>query len=275
MAMAPPEPPSPMMTATLGTPNSQASFGRARDCLGLPAFLRADARIGARGIDQRQHRNTEMIRHVHEPGGLAVTFRSRHAEIVLETAVGVGALFLADDADALTAEAAEAADDGGVVAEAAVAGERDEIADELTDIVEAVRPLRMPRHLRLLPRRQARIELLERLAGLDLDTVDFLADGDGIAASLQRAHFFHFGLELGHRLFEIEIGAHHANVSTSRIHRRGAHRTLAGRRRPLPRIAMPILQSPCKRRSSSSTTASKGGRLSCTVSQTALSTISS
>jgi len=78
-----------------------------------------------------------------------------------------------------------------------------------------MRPLRMPRHLRLLPRRQAGVELLERLARLDLDAVDLLADGDGVAACLQRAHFFHFGLKLGHRLFEIEIGAHHAILSTS------------------------------------------------------------
>src|SRR5579859_6950731 len=124
-----------------------------------------------------------MIGHVHEPGGFAVAFRSRHAEIVLEPGVGVGAFFLADDADALAAEAAEAADNSGVVAEAAVAGERHEIADELADIIDAMRSLRMPRHLRLLPRRQARVELLERLARFDLDAVDFLADGDGVAAS--------------------------------------------------------------------------------------------
>jgi len=40
---------------------------------------------------------------------------------------------VADDADALAAEAAEAADDGRVVAEFAVAGERDEAGNQAGD----------------------------------------------------------------------------------------------------------------------------------------------
>ncbi len=68
-----------------------------------------------------------------------------------------------------------------------------------------MRPLRMPRHLRLLPGRQLGIEFLERLRRLALDAVDLFADGDGVAAGLQRAHFFDLGLKLGHRLFEVEI----------------------------------------------------------------------
>ncbi len=80
----------------------------------------------------------------------------RHAEIVLEPAFGVGALFVAEDADALAAETAEAADDGVIVAELAVARQRREIADQAIDIVEAMRPLRMARDLGLLPRRQGR-----------------------------------------------------------------------------------------------------------------------
>ena len=58
-------------------------------------------------------------------------------------------------ADALAAEAAEAADDGVVVAELAVAGERRELGDQRADVVETVRPLRMARDLGLLPRASA------------------------------------------------------------------------------------------------------------------------
>ena len=112
----------------VGNADAQARLGRARDGFGLAALLGADARIGARGIDQRDHGNAEMVRHIHQPDRLAVAFGPRHAEIVLEPAVGVGAFFVADDADALAAEAAEAADDGRVVAEAAVAGQRNEVA---------------------------------------------------------------------------------------------------------------------------------------------------
>ena len=68
----------------------------------------------------------------------------------------IGAFLVADDADALAAETAEPADNGGVVAELAVAGQRHEIGDQPGDVVEAMRPLRMARDLRLLPRRQIR-----------------------------------------------------------------------------------------------------------------------
>ena len=61
---------------------------------------------------------------------------------------------MADHADAFAVEAAEAADNGIVVAEFAVAGERHEIGDEASDVIEAMWPLRMPRDLRLLPGRQ-------------------------------------------------------------------------------------------------------------------------
>ena len=66
---------------------------------------------------------------------------------------------MADDADALAAEAAEAADDRLVLAEFAVAGERREIGDQAVDVIEAMRPLRMARDLRLLPGRQLGIEV--------------------------------------------------------------------------------------------------------------------
>ena len=115
---------------------------------------------------------------------------------------------MADDADALAAEAAEAADDGLVVAEFAVAGERHEIVDQARDVVEAMRPLRMARHLRLLPRRELGIELLERERGFHLEPADLVADGDRAIALAHGAQFLDLGLQFGHRFFEIEIGAH-------------------------------------------------------------------
>ena len=69
---------------------------------------------------------------------------------------------MTDDADAFTVKAAEAADDGVVVAKFAVAGERNEIADETGDVVEAMWSLRMSGDLSFLPRREFRIEFFER-----------------------------------------------------------------------------------------------------------------
>ena len=66
----------------------------------------------------------------------------------------------------LAAEAAEAADDGLVLAEGAVAGQRRELLDQRGAVVLEMRPLRMARHQRLLPGRQRGIEVLQRLAAL-------------------------------------------------------------------------------------------------------------
>src|SRR5579885_3233630 len=70
------------------------------------------------------------------------------------------------------------------------------------------KPPTMARNLGFLPGRERGIQLLQRQRRLGFDAVDFLADGDRIAASLQRAQLLDLGLEFGHRLFEIEIGTH-------------------------------------------------------------------
>ena len=114
----------------IGHAEREAGLGRAGDGLGLAALLGLDAGKGARGVDQRDDRQVEAVGELHQPHRLAVALGPRHAEIVLDAAVGVGALFLADDADRAAAEPAEAADDRLVLAEGAVAGERREIGDQ-------------------------------------------------------------------------------------------------------------------------------------------------
>jgi len=117
---------------------------------------------------------------------------------------------VADDADALAPEAAEAADNRFIFAMLAVAGQRHEISDQRRNIVEAMGPLRMARHLGLLPGRQPAVEFLQRLRGLAFDAIDLFADCYGIAICLERAQFLDLGLQLGHRFFEIQIATHHA-----------------------------------------------------------------
>ena len=167
--MAPPEPPSPRMIGDVRHAEAQTDVGRARDGLRLATLLGADARVGAGGVHQRQDRNAEAVGHFHQADSLAVALRPRHAEIVLEPAFGRRALLVPDDAQALPAETAETADDRLVVAEFPVAGERHEIGDQRGDVVEAMRPLRMPCHLGFLPGGELGVEFVERLRGLGLE----------------------------------------------------------------------------------------------------------
>ena len=84
----------------------------------------------------------EAVGQLHQAHGLAVALGPGHAEIVPDAGLGVGALLLAHHADRLAAEAAEAADDGLVLAELAVAGERRELGDQPGAVVDEMRPLR-------------------------------------------------------------------------------------------------------------------------------------
>src|SRR5690606_24856702 len=127
-----------------------------------------------------------------------------------------GALFLTDDADALPAKAAEAADDRLVAPEFPVAGPRAEVLDQLPRIVQAMRPLRMARHLRLLPRRQVGVAVLQLLRRLLLKARHFIGNGHRVAIRLRGAQFLDLGVQLGLRLFEIEVAAHAKNRGLSR-----------------------------------------------------------
>ena len=99
---------------------SEAAIGRARDGFGLATFFRANAGICARRVNQGDHRQVEFLGHFHKPHGLAIAFRHGHAKVVLDAALGVGALFMADDHDGAAAEFTHATDNGFVVAKIAI-----------------------------------------------------------------------------------------------------------------------------------------------------------
>ena len=135
----------------IGHAERQRHVDRAGDRLRLAALLGVYARKGAESIHQRDDRQAESVGELHEPGGLAIALRPRHAEIMLQPALRVGALLLADEADRLAAKPREAADDRRILAEGAVAGERRELAEQQPHIVGEMRPLRMARDLDFLP----------------------------------------------------------------------------------------------------------------------------
>src|SRR5690606_500323 len=151
---------------------------RAGDGFGLAAFLGADAGIGARSIHEGDERQLEAVGHFHDADSLAVAFRAGRAEIVLETGLGVGALFLPDDGDGLTVEAAETGLKGFVIGELAVAGKRREFGEQPLDIFQAVRAVRMAGDLRLLPRGQLAIDVLQRIRRTLLEATNLVAHLD-------------------------------------------------------------------------------------------------
>ena len=125
-----------------------------------------------------------------------------------DAGVGVVALLLAHHADRLAAEAAEAADDGLVLGEFAVAGERGELGDQPGAVIDEMRPLGMAGHKGLLPGRQLAIEILQGLGGLGLQTGDVVGNGDGVTVLTERPKLLDLGFQLRDGLFEIEITAH-------------------------------------------------------------------
>ena len=100
MASAPPLPPSPMTTATIGVAQAGHHAEVARDGLGLAALLGADARVGARRVDEGDDRLAELLGQLHQPQRLAVALGVRHAEVARDLLLRVAALLVADDHDA-------------------------------------------------------------------------------------------------------------------------------------------------------------------------------
>ena len=221
-----------MITDTIGHAEAHAGIGAPRDGLGLASLLGADAGIGACRVDQAHHRQREAVGHLHQPLRLAVALRPRHAEIVLDPAFGVGALFVPDDHRRAALEPSDAADDRLVLAEVAVAGERREILHQPVDIVAEMRPLGMPGDLRLLPGGELRIGLLQRLLRLGLELGELLLDGHRALLGGERFELGDLAFKLGNRLFEIEISAHLAEGGPSDPSRAGC-RVKARRERAL------------------------------------------
>ena len=104
------------------------------------AFLRRDAGIGARRIDEADDGQAELVGEAHQAQRLPVAFGMREAEVVFDVLLGVMALLMADDHDLFLADLREAADKRVVVAEAAVAAHLHEVGGEELEVVERVRP---------------------------------------------------------------------------------------------------------------------------------------
>ncbi len=84
-------------------------------------FLGADAGISAGRVDEADDGQIKFLRQLHQAQRLAVAFGLGAAEVAHEVFLGIAAFLMADDHDAALVDGRRAADDGVVVAVAAVA----------------------------------------------------------------------------------------------------------------------------------------------------------
>ena len=146
----------------------------ARDRLALPALLGAEPRPRARRVDERDHRDVELLGELHEAQRLSIALRMRHPEVALQVLLRVAAALVADHHHRLAVEARPPADDRGVLAERAVAVQLDEVGEAEPQVVVGERPLVAPRHLHALQRREVAIDRLAQLDELPLERRDLL-----------------------------------------------------------------------------------------------------
>src|SRR5690606_26012268 len=158
----------------------------------------------------------------HEADRLAIAFRLGHAEIVLDAALRIRALFMADKEDGPAPEAPDAADNGRVLAENAVARERREIFGQSFHIIQKMRASRMARDLNLLPGRQRGIGILKELSRLLLKLGHLVANTDRRVFLGEELQLLHLAFQFCYRLLEVEIGVHRAPATPARTASGGA-----------------------------------------------------
>ena len=170
----------------------------------LPALLRLDAGIRARRVDQRHHRQTELLRQLHLRQGLAISLRVGAAEVAGDLLLGGLAFLMPDDHHLVWADPAEPGDDGRVVAEAPIAVQLAEVSAHHFEVVGGLRPFGMPGHPHNVPRAQAGVDLLQEAVATRPQGLDLRREVLGIVALLQCRDLL---LQLDHRLLERQAEA--------------------------------------------------------------------
>src|SRR6266550_6004663 len=89
---------------------------------------------------------------VQQPQRLAVTLRMRHPEVALDQLLRAVTLLMGDHHDGPAGKTGRPADDGGVVAEAAVAVQLAEVLEDGAEVVERSGPVDVPGDLYDVPR---------------------------------------------------------------------------------------------------------------------------
>ena len=175
------------------------------DGLGDVAFLCGDAGVGASGVDQANDRQLEPVSHAHDAQGLAVAFGMGATKVALDVFLGVAAFLCADNHHAIFAKHGKASHDCVVIMKEPVTVQLGKAAESFVNVIERVRPLRMPRELHALPSGEVRVnlaflclQLFLKLANLIMHVHIHLAVLRVLAEILQLA------VEVNERFLEIQ-----------------------------------------------------------------------
>src|SRR5215468_7567815 len=96
---------------------------------------------------------------VHDTERLAIALGMGHPKIAIHALLRVTRLLLTNDHDLFPMKPRHPTDDGRIIREGPISVDLAPIREDAFDVVERVRPLRVPGELRLFPRAQARVNL--------------------------------------------------------------------------------------------------------------------
>ncbi len=130
---------------------------------------------------------------------------------MLETRLGVVALLLSNEANWRATKTRETADNGCVLAKQSIAGKWREIGDKTGNEIRTIGQLRMAGDKRLLPGRQAGIEIGERFLGTNFEPGQIFAPTPFSPSPTSARNSSTLVSSSATGFFKIEIGAHKAS----------------------------------------------------------------
>ena len=144
----------------------------------LAALFSFDARISARRIDKREHRQLEFFSRLHQAQRLAVAFGLAHAEVAQPAFLGVAPFLVAQHHTGVAIEARQAAHNAQVVSKMPVAVQLDKVGKDVPNVVQRVRPFGVPGNLGDLPGRQNAVDVFGELLAFFGQLLDFFRNID-------------------------------------------------------------------------------------------------
>lgn len=147
---------------------------RRGDHLGLAAFLGGNPRIGARRIDEADHRQAELGGHLHFADRLAIAFGVGAAVIAGDPLLVVAPLLMADDHHLEAIDLGPSGAHRPVVAEVLVAVELDKLLEAEFQVIVGQRPIGAAGHFDRLPGLQVGIDSLLQIGQFASQHADFI-----------------------------------------------------------------------------------------------------